>query len=448
MSADPAHLRHAVVLGAGIAGLLTARVLAEHAERVTVVEQDTLPDRPAYRRGTPQAAHLHGLVSRGRQLVEDLLPGFTDGLIEHGAPAFDFGTDVALRNPFGWGQRMQSELYSVSGSRALIEWMIHRLVAARPGITIRQRTRAIGLLGNATRVDAVLVRDAGHRADELPAELVVDATGRGPASRRRLAELGCPPPPQQTIDPRVGYASRVYQIPAGHRASWQACYLQATLPRCPRGAALLPIEGDRWIVTLIGIGPDRPTRHEEDFLPFARSLPSPIVADTLRAAAPLGDIAVSNATSNQRRRLRPWSPQPANLILVGDAACCLNPVYAQGMTAAAMAAVLLDDCLRHGSADIARRYQRRLHAATDGCWTLATTADNGPHPSPRQRISRSYLDRVLAAGTRDARVQLAFLRVLHLLRGPNSLLAPAIAVRVLHDRQRYTYDASWSVGIS
>jgi choline dehydrogenase-like flavoprotein len=39
---------HAVVLGAGMAGLLAARVLSEFYDSVTVVERDRLPDYPSH----------------------------------------------------------------------------------------------------------------------------------------------------------------------------------------------------------------------------------------------------------------------------------------------------------------------------------------------------------------------------------------------------------------
>jgi len=58
---------HAVVLGAGMAGLVAAGVLSEFYDSVTVVERDTLPDRPAHRRGIPQGRHVHILLSRGIQ---------------------------------------------------------------------------------------------------------------------------------------------------------------------------------------------------------------------------------------------------------------------------------------------------------------------------------------------------------------------------------------------
>ena len=80
---------HAVVLGASMAGPLTARVLADAYTRVTVVERDHLPLDSAHRRGVPQGLHLHGLHARGRELLDELFPGFTEQVVQAGAATGD-----------------------------------------------------------------------------------------------------------------------------------------------------------------------------------------------------------------------------------------------------------------------------------------------------------------------------------------------------------------------
>ena len=86
---------HAVVLGASMAGLLAARSLSEFFDTVTVVERDPLPDAfPLARRGVPQGRHLHGLLARGAQVLEELFPGILDELVLDGAQYFD-GRDLS-----------------------------------------------------------------------------------------------------------------------------------------------------------------------------------------------------------------------------------------------------------------------------------------------------------------------------------------------------------------
>lgn len=435
----------AVVLGGGIAGLLAARVLTDRFSRVTVIEQDRLPAdgerAPEPRRGVPQGRHVHGLVIGGRLAVERLVPGFADALVARGAPAFDFAAELPILTPFGWGARFPSDLRAVTASRPLVEQVVRERVTALPGVTVRDGTRATGLVGDGAAIRAVTARDSSGATAEQRADLVVDASGRGSKLPAWLAALGCTPPPVRMVDSGTVYASRVYAIPPGHEADWRGCFVQLAFPRRARGGVLLPIEGDRWIVSLVGAGHDRPSGREEAFLPFARSLASPALADALAGAELLTPVARSASTANRRRLLPRAGRWPGNIVLAGDAACCFNPIYAQGMGAAAFTAELLGACLAETPAldRLGPRYHRRLARLAARGWLIATLADarapardgGPPSPTPAARIATRWLDAVVAAGTRDPAVQLTFLRVFHMLDAPASLLAPATVRRVV-----------------
>jgi 2-polyprenyl-6-methoxyphenol hydroxylase-like FAD-dependent oxidoreductase len=133
---------------------------------------------------------------------------------------------------------------------------------------------------------------------------------------------------------------------------------------------------------------------------------------------------------------------PEGLVIVGDAACAFNPVYAQGMTTAALGAMTLDECLRarrraHGIAAIGRRFQRRLARATTTPWVLATSEDcryDGVEGGARDAVTRlmhRYMDRVIERTTESADVRRALLEVFHMLRPPSALFRPAVLARVL-----------------
>ena len=50
--------------------------------------------------------------------------------------------------------------------------------------------------------------------------------------------------------------------------------VQANPPKSPRGAIIVPIEGDRWIIGLMGGDYTTPPPNEAEWLDFARQLPT------------------------------------------------------------------------------------------------------------------------------------------------------------------------------
>src|SRR4051794_4210858 len=85
---------HAVVLGGSVAGCLAARTLAEHYSAVTVIDRDDLLGAAGPRRAVPQGSHIHALLARGQQILDEIFPGFTEELVGLGAPVGDFGTSL------------------------------------------------------------------------------------------------------------------------------------------------------------------------------------------------------------------------------------------------------------------------------------------------------------------------------------------------------------------
>src|SRR5262245_47617314 len=67
----------ACVLGAGLAGLVAARVLADHAERVLIIEPDSVGTglTSQARPGVPQGYQVHILLPGGREQLERFYPG-------------------------------------------------------------------------------------------------------------------------------------------------------------------------------------------------------------------------------------------------------------------------------------------------------------------------------------------------------------------------------------
>ena len=437
---------HALVVGGSMAGLLAARVLADHFERVTIVERDGFPDGPAFRKGVPQSRHTHVLMTRGRQILERLFPGLEESLLEAGAVLIDSAEDLALLWPAGFGPRFRSGIPFLQSSREILEFAVRERVASILGVRFLEGTDVTGLLpatqGEAVAGAKVRSRDGGRGSDEvILADLVVDASGRNSNASRWLEGLGYEPPEETVVDAHLGYASRLYERSEGGARDWKALLVQAAPPDVTRGGVLYPIEGGRWIAGLSGVGGDYPPTDEEGFMEYARFLRTPMLYEVIKDAKPLSPIHGYRATKNRKRHYEKLSRQPHNFLVTGDAACAFNPVYGQGRTTAAIGAETLDEILRErrGTAGLSGRFQSRLAKATAGAWLLATGQDfrvrgvEGAPANAATRLSRSYMDRVLELSLRDLAVRRTVMEVFHMLQPPTAMFGPAVAAKVLRE---------------
>jgi 2-polyprenyl-6-methoxyphenol hydroxylase-like FAD-dependent oxidoreductase len=445
--------RHAVVVGGSMAGMLAARVLSDHFDRVTLLERDQFPETPAARKGLPQGRHVHALLERGRGVLERFLPGITEELLRAGAELMDATGDIAWLNPYGWYVRVPGDLTMLASSRDLIDWGVRGRVAALPNVRIRQGVEVTGLIrrpGDGSRVAGVWLRarPAGLEADwsgpELAADLVVVADGRNSRLPDWLTALGYEPPQETVVNSYQGYASRLYRPPTGFKADWKALYIQQAPPADPRGGLVFVVEGGRWIVSLVGGDGDYPPTDEAGFLAFARSLRSPALYQAIAAAEPLTPIAGQRATENRMRHYDRLGRFPEGIVAVGDAVCAFNPVYGQGMTAAALGAEVLDRWLRGESSRLGpgrcRVFQHDLARATAAAWQLSTGADyrfrttEGPPRGWVARLVGRYVAGVMRAATRRPWVRRRLTEVLHLLRPPSALFGPSVLARLAWDR--------------
>jgi len=431
---------HAVVVGGSLTGLMAAAVLARHFGHVTLVERDLLPQSPDTRKGVPQARHVHVLLKQGERILADLFPGLVDELVAAGATTIDMARDTRWFYFGAWKARFTSEVVFLSQSRSFLEWQVRRRLTALPNVTIRPETDVRGLvLDDARRVRGVRLAD--HDAP-LSADLVVDATGRVSRATTWLADAGLPPPRESTVSVAVGYASRLYRRPPGALADWKALFVY---PRPPgtRLGVMVPVEGDRWMVTLVGWFGDHPPDVEAGFLDFARSLPVPDFHAAIRDAEPLGPIVLHKFPANLRRHYEDLPTMPDGLAVIGDALCSFNPIYGQGMTTGAIGAHTLGVALAaHGGRDLAgfsRDFQRRLAALIDSPWLLTTCEDLRSEAAEGERpawmpLLHWYTRRVQQLTWRDEFVGKRFLEVMHLTKSPAALFHPYIVLRALTAR--------------
>ena len=452
---------HALVIGGSMAGLLAARVLSERFGRVTIVERDRFPEGPVSRKGVPQSRHLHLLMMRGCLIVERLFPGLREELSASGAVLLDMANDVEWLTPAGFAPHFRSGLPLLMCSRDLLEWTVRKHVAALPQVRFLERNDVTGLLptpdGKGVAAVKIRSRDRGSSAESeeaLHAELFVDASGRNSNAPRWLEALGYASPEETNINAHLGYASRVYRRPEEIEQDWKGIYVQATPPLVTRGGGLFPLEGGRWGVTLYGVGGDYPPTDEEGFMNFARSLRSPILYQAIRDAEPLSDISGYRDTENRRRHYEKLRRQPHNFLVTGDGVCAFNPVYAQGMTTAALGAETLEECLREKGdlAGLSQRFQKKLSNVNAGSWLMAMGEDfrvrgvEGGKATLATRLTHRYMDQVLALSLQDIRVRRTFMEVFHMLKAPTALFAPDIIAKVLREVTRQATQEKHPVG--
>jgi 2-polyprenyl-6-methoxyphenol hydroxylase-like FAD-dependent oxidoreductase len=422
--------KHAIVIGSSMGGLMAARALSDHFEEVTVLERDTLPAGPEVRRGVPQGRHAHGLLAGGRQEVEHCFPGITRELIGAGAIAGDV---VAAGRWFFEGgclAQVPSGLDGVAMSRPFLEMRVRQRLLKLGNVCLRQDCQVDDLDWDGSTVVGVK-----SKGEMIPADLVVDATGRGSRVPQWLQSAGFPAPQEERVEVKLAYTTRQFR----RDPSDMGGDLAAVIPPPPdtkRGGVMLAQEGDRWVVTLIGhfgqVAPD----DLDGFIGYAKSLPAPYIYEVISRAQPLGDAYGARMPYSVRRRYERLKRFPKGLLVVGDAICSFNPIYGQGMTVAAFEGRVLNQALRDGSnSNLAARFFASAATAVDSPWTIAVGNDlRMPETTGPRNLGVSiinwYLSKLHSKAHHDGELSLAFHRVANLLAPPPSLLSPKYAARV------------------
>ncbi|MFJ3219602.1 FAD-dependent oxidoreductase [Kitasatospora sp. NPDC086801] len=431
----------AVVIGGGLAGTVAAWALRGSAERIVVVERDRYPAEPTFRAGVPQGRHAHLVLEAGHRALEEMMPGIKQELAEAGATRVAVSGDLKWLSSAGWMAQYPAQLAFLSCTRPVLDKAVLDRVRAEPSIEFLEGVDVVGLLGSARTVTGVKVRDRGPERGEvreIPAELVVDAAGRATAMPDWLAELGHPPVPEERVDAGVAYSSRLFHRPAGVDIGYKAIYLQTKAPDAPRLGVLLPVEGDRWIVSVAGMRGAEPEPGEAGFTKQLALLRDPSIREALQQAEPAGEVRGFAPGPGIRRHYERSAPD--GLVVVGDAASTFNPVYGQGVTVALFCAqALRRTALRHGGIGhaTARDARREIAAASKNPWVMSCTEDvrfaatTGGPSGALLAFQHRFLDKVLAGAAHDPAVTAAFHEVMSLVAPPTLLFRPSLLAAIL-----------------
>ncbi|CPR12032.1 2-polyprenyl-6-methoxyphenol hydroxylase-like oxidoreductase [Mycobacterium bohemicum DSM 44277] len=434
---------HAVVIGGSIAGLSAARVLADAYGRVTVYERDDLPPEPANRAAVPQDQHLHMLMARGAAEFERLFPGLLEDMVAAGVPILENRPDCihlgAAGHVLGVGQTLRDEFTAYVPSRPHLEWQLRRRVRDIDNVEIVRRPVA------EPRFDAARGRVTGVVLDPddefVPADLVVDAAGRGTRLPVWLQQWGYERPVEQIIDIGIHYATQRFRIPDGLLA--EKVVVAGASHDQSLGLGMLFYEDGGWVLTTFGVGGAKPPGTFPEMLELARELLPDHFQAALAQAEPFGEPAYHAFPASRWRRYDKLDRFPAGIIPLGDAVASFNPTFGQGMTMTSLQAAHLKWALRFPDHQVAAALNGATARTTYPVWIMNGIADVGFHHAVSKehvpwwwRPSAALFDQFLGAAETEAVLAEWFLRRFSLLDSLYMVPPPRIIGHAIRHNMR------------
>ncbi len=438
-----------------MAGLLCARVLADSFVKVTIIEREARPERPNPRKCVPQGHHAHALFEITVRTLRDWFPGMVEAMVEAGALLVDPCRTFAVYHYGGWKPRFNSDLETLLCTRPFVEWFVRSEIEKLANVEIRDEHTVEGLLYSPERecVTGVRVRTIGPVAGDeqrLAADLVVDAAGRGTRAPRWLSELGFDRPEEDTVEIDLCYTSRLFELPDDPDRDFRWITVNARYPGT-RGAYLVAVEHNRWLLSLFGYLGDHPPTDDAGFLEFARSLPTPAVYNTLERATFVTPAVAFKIPSSRWYHYEKLRRLPEGLVALGDSVCSLNPVYGQGITVTMQCVrelgQQLDEQTRaHGHLrGFPKRFYAKQAALLAMPWTLSTTLDlRFPQAKGKRALGIGALQwtfmNLFDLTSIDADAARIFYEVLHMRRGPEGLRHPKLLWPLLASCAKSRFD--------
>jgi 2-polyprenyl-6-methoxyphenol hydroxylase-like FAD-dependent oxidoreductase len=328
-------------------------------------------------------------------------------------------------------------LEAFCASRGLIEFVIRKRTTAIPNIRFESGLAVRDLIYRDSRVRGVRCADARL----IEAELVVDATGRGHRARQWLASIGFPPPGETEIGLDTAYSTANFRKPATFSGE-PIIFITGPAPQFTRRGYVITIENGTLLVSLIGRFGDFPPTDKQGFVAFANELHSDLAYRIITEAEQLSPIAHHRFVSSVQRHYDQMKPFPEGFLVIGDALCTFNPIYAQGMSAAAKQAKILQDILSEYAeqsralSGIASAFFPKAVEFNSTPWHLAAGFDfafpqtRGTRPPGTQERAR-YLATLDALQADDAEIRRLMTEVFHLIQPLSILLQEPLRSRVL-----------------
>ncbi|CCE09584.1 conserved exported hypothetical protein [Bradyrhizobium sp. STM 3843] len=435
--------RRAVVIGAGIGGLAAAGALAPYFEQVDIVERDVLAGSAASRTGTPQDRHSHGLLAGGLKALDEIYPGFSQQLTKAGAVAVGIAQDVRYERGDVGALPMRDLGISIRGAtRPLIEAVLRNCATAVSNIAVHSGCRVSAIVPSPRGADVhgVHIELRSGSSKTLEADLVIDASGRGAPTLMLFDALSWARPKLSEVGVDISYATAVLDIP-DEAPTWKLAITLPSPPTQPLNALLLPVEGDRWMVTIIDYGAPGQLKTWEDLLAAARRLPTPSIYQAIRHATPPESLSHYGFAASMWRHFEQLPRLPRGVLPLGDSICRFNPIYGQGMSSAARQARLLREMLERVAAEpdpiaaVQAGFMAEIPGVVEAPWSMSTRTDlafpttRGERPENFEQ-SRQFDIALFRAVIADPVVHRAMVEVAQLLAPRSLLQEPHIKARI------------------
>ena len=424
----------AIVIGGSIAGLLAAHVLSDHFEEIILIEKDNYVEDDKIRNGIPQANHVHILLVKGREILQDFFPELEKDLVKKGANKIDFLNDSRYRLPSGWAPKFNSGIVTFTCTRTLLENTLRHQIQKNSKIKIEKGKQITSLVLEKSNKISLKTKEN----EEIHGDLIVDCTGRNTKTPSWLEDIGFPKPKETKIDSFVGYATRRY-IPPKNDRKWKMLAIFNKPTTNPRTGVIYPIEDGKWLVGLYGIGKNYPPTDEKGFLEFTKNLESKELYDALKDATPDSEIHGYRIQGSRKYHYEEMLRWPENFIVLGDAVSVFNPYYGQGITSAALGAKTLDDLLKNSKIekDFTQKFQKRLAKTVSLPWILGTSEDIrwpttlGKRPDAITRLVQNHAQKVLLLAPKSTLATKSFLQMMHMIRSPAIIFHPVILLQLI-----------------
>ena len=466
--------KHVVVIGGSVAGLGVALALSGRGHRVTILEADATPLPESHteafsqwkRRGSPQTRHSHALLARLRNLIRDHAPDLLEKLVACGAEELRFSDRVRELFPDATIEPGDEDIVALACRRITFEYILRRhvldsgRVEFRDGVRVERLDARRAEAAGVPRVAGVWAASGDRAPERIPADLVVDASGRRSKLGEWLPAIGSRAVREKSSPCGIFYTSRFYRLHDGvEQPSFDGGIVGADLGYLKVGI----FAGDSRVfsITLAASPADLEMRrllHQRaGFDAAVAAVPIAAQWTAPHLSEPVSDVhAMANLTNTRRWLVEDGEPLALGFVAVGDSLIHTNPIVGRGCSLAWTAAFALADCLdAHGDDPraLALAYDARIERDVVPWYALQVAQDadaievaeaqqRGDDPfetsnpdgsqNPKAFIRGLVKDGLLPALREDVMLLRIFLRTLHLLDPPGDLMKnPEVFRRVL-----------------